>query len=392
MQPLSVNAYTLVSALGAGLDATHAALAENRSALAPNDFAPAPIACHVGRVRGLEDVRLPAAQRAYDCRNNRLALLALEQDGFVQAVARAVDRYGADRVGVFVGTSTSGILSTELAYRDRDPRSGALPAGLRYAEVHNFGALGEFVADVLGLRGPCIAISTACSSSAKVFASAQRSIAAGLCDAAVVGGVDSLCATTLYGFSSLQLVSRQPARPFDVARDGLSIGEAGGFALLTRETGDVALLGYGETSDAHHMSSPHPQGAGAQEAMRAALVRADIDPAAVDCIHAHGTATRSNDSTEDAAVAAVFGLATPISSTKGAMGHTLGAAGIAGAVIALLAIRHGLIPGTAGTTTVDPECRTRIRLGATSAPVRRVLTNSFGFGGNNCSLVFGVRD
>jgi 3-oxoacyl-[acyl-carrier-protein] synthase-1 len=392
VQPLSVNAYTLVSALGAGLDATHAALAENRSALAPNDFAPAPIACHVGRVRGLEDVRLPAPLGASDCRNNRLALLAMERDGFVQAVARAVSRYGAARVGVFVGTSTSGILSTELAYRHRDPHSGALPAGLRYAEVHNFGALGDFVAEVLGLRGPCMAISTACSSSAKVFASAQRSIAAGLCDAAVVGGVDTLCATTLYGFSSLQLVSQQPARPFDAARDGLSIGEAGGFALLTRDLDDVALLGYGETSDAHHMSSPHPEGAGAQEAMRTALARAHIEPAAIDYIHAHGTATRSNDSTEDAAVAAVFGPVTPVSSTKGAMGHTLGAAGIAGAVVALLAIRHGLIPGTANTAAVDPECRAQIRLRPASASVRRVLTNSFGFGGNNCSLVFGVRD
>ncbi len=392
MQPLSVDAYTLVSALGAGLDATHEALADNRSALAPNDFAPAPLECHVGRVRGLEELRLPAALSAYDCRNNALALLALEQDGFMRAVARAVQRYGAGRIGIFVGTSTSGILSTELAYRERDPHSGALPAGLRYAEVHNFGALGDFVAEVLGLRGPCIAISTACSSSAKVFASAQRAIAAGLCDAAVVGGVDSLCATTLYGFSSLQLVSRQPARPFGAARDGLSIGEAGGFALLMREPGRIGLLGYGETSDAHHMSSPHPEGAGAQEAMRAALVRADIDPAAIDYIHAHGTATRSNDSTEDAAVSAVFGGETPISSTKGAMGHTLGAAGIAGAVVALLAIRDGFVPGTANTEVVDPACHAQIRLAPAPAPVRRVLINSFGFGGNNCSLVFGVGD
>ena len=390
VQPLFVNAFTLVSALGAGTDTTRRALMENCMALTPNDFEPAPVECHVGRVPDVEAVTLPESLSDFQCRNHQLALLALEQDGFAQAVTRARKRYGAERVGVFLGTSTSGILTTELAYRARDTQTGALNDTVKYAETHNFGALTGFVRALFALRGPCITVSTACSSSAKVFASAQRSIAAGLCDAAIVGGVDSLCATTLYGFSSLQLVSKSPARPFDALRDGLSIGEAGGFALLERESSDLALLGYGETSDAYHMSSPHPEGAGARDAMRAALQRAGLDAGVIDYVHAHGTATRNNDSTEDKAIAAVFGNAVPVSSTKGAMGHTLGAAGIAGAVIALLAIRHGFAPGTANTTSIDPECISKLQMNAAPREVRYVLTNSFGFGGNNCSLVFGA--
>src|SRR5687768_9996178 len=170
-------------------------------------------------------MRFPPSLATYDCRNHRLALAALEEDDFATAVARARARYGAHRVGVLLGTSTSGILSTELAYRRRDSVTGALPTDLRYDHTHNFGALTEFVRLHLNLTGPSLAISTACSSSAKVVASAQRLIDAGICDAVVVGGVDSLCLTTLYGFTSLQLVSQQPCRPFDASRDGLSIGE-----------------------------------------------------------------------------------------------------------------------------------------------------------------------
>jgi len=393
VQPLHLNAYTLATSIGVGLADTRDALIAGRCGLAPNDFEPAPLDCYIGRVRGLEEMRLPEALRTYDCRNNRLALLALEQDGFASAVRQAAQKYGPGRVAVVLGTSTSGILSTELAYAARDPQTGALPGDLRYDHTHNVGALSEFVRLYLGLKGPSLAISTACSSSAKVFASAQRFIASGLCDAAVVGGVDSLCLTTMFGFNSLQLVSRRAARPFDADRDGLSIGEGAGFALIERDaTGAdaVALLGYGESSDAHHMSAPHPEGRGAQDAMRQALGRASLGPDAIDYVHAHGTATRNNDSTEDYAVAEVFGANKALTSTKGAIGHTLGAAGIAGAVIAALSIRDGFVPATLNIERVDESCRSSIPLAPLRASVRRVLSNSFGFGGNNCSLVLGA--
>lgn len=394
MQPLYINAYTAVTALGAGRNATRTALASMRSGLTRNDFAPAPVEAFVGRVAGVESVAVPAPLRDFDCRNNRLAWLGLQQDGFMDAVAGAVARHGADRIAVVAGTSTSGVLSTELGYRSRDPATGALPATLRYAETHNFSALTEFVRRALALAGPTLTVSTACSSSAKVFASASRWIAAGLCDAAIVAGVDSLCGTTLHGFDSLQLVSRAPCRPFDVARDGLSPGEGAGFALLEREaapgTSKVALLGYGESADAHHMSAPHPEGLGAQLAMAAALERSGLAAGQIDYVSAHGTATRNNDMVEAHAIARVVGPDTPVTSVKGFFGHTLGAAGIIGAVTSLLAIEHGFIPGTVNTTAVDPECEARIQLETARRPIRAVLANSLGFGGNNASLVLGV--
>lgn len=394
MPPLHLNALTFVSALGAGLAATRDGLSQDRSGLRRNDFEYAPLDCYIGRIDGLETVRLPAALQSYDCRNHRLALVALEQDGFAQAVARARARHGADRVAVLLGTSTSGILSTELAYQRRDPETGALPNDLRYDHTHNFGALAEFVRLYLQLAGPSLAISTACSSSAKVVASAQRLIDTGICDAAVVGGVDSLCRTTLYGFNALQLVSREPCKPFDATRDGLSIGEAAGFALLERDPDEasdgIAVRGYGESSDAHHMSAPHPEGRGAQAAMRQALSRAGLTADAIDFVHAHGTATRNNDGTESIAIHDVLGAATPVASTKGAFGHTLGAAGIAGVVVSCLALKHAFVPGTVNTSAVDPECAAHIQLCSEPRRLRNVVTNAFGFGGNNCSLVIGL--
>src|SRR5450432_610049 len=260
MQPLAVMSYTITSAAGLGKADTARALREARSGLVPNDLSWAPLDCWIGRVGAAESVALPLALRQFDCRNNRLALFALEQDGFLDAVADARARLGAGRIAVFLGTSTSGILSTEIAYQHRDPATGSLPAGFRYDTTHNLDATTEFVRRVLGLTGPAMTISTACSSSAKVFCFAERFIRLGLADAAVVGGVDSLCHTTLYGFSALQLVAPDICRPFDAARRGITIGEAAGFALLERGAGALQLTGYGETSDAHHMSTPHPDG------------------------------------------------------------------------------------------------------------------------------------
>ncbi|MCK9381491.1 MAG: beta-ketoacyl-[acyl-carrier-protein] synthase family protein [Sulfuritalea sp.] len=389
MTPLSIRAYTTSSAAGIGKAATALALHEARSGLAPNDLPWAPLPCWIGRVNAAEGLALPAALAAYDCRNNRLALLALEQDGFMSAVAAARQRHGPARIGVFLGTSTSGILSTEIAYQNRDPVSGRLPAAFRYDTTHNLDATTEFVRIVLGLAGPAMTLSTACSSSAKVFCLAERLIRLGLIDAAVVGGVDSLCGTTLYGFNSLQLVATDICRPFDVARRGLSIGEAAGFALLDKEEAPLRLLGYGETSDAHHMSTPHPEGDGARRAMLEALERARLDVGQIDYINLHGTATPANDRAEGRAVAGLFGTTTPCSSTKGTTGHTLGAAGITEAAIALLSMEHDFMPGSTTTREVDPETQCRIVLRGAARPLRHVISNNFGFGGSNCALVFG---
>jgi len=211
-----------------------------------------------------------------------------------------------------------------------------------------------------------------------------------MCDAAVVGGADSLCRMTLHGFASLELIAPGPCRPCDAERDGISVGEAAGFALLQRSGEGIALLGYGASSDGYHMSSPHPEGIGAIAAMRAALDRAGLRPCDIDYVNLHGTGTVANDAMEDTAIAAVFGTATPCSSTKGWSGHALGAAGILEVLIATLSIRHDFMPGCLNVTTLDPTFRAHTLLRNTPGRVRRVLSNSFGFGGINCSLIFGT--
>jgi 3-oxoacyl-[acyl-carrier-protein] synthase-1 len=393
VQPLVVSRYSIVNSLGAGSEAILRALREKRSGLAPCDFETAHIETYVGTVPGLDEVRVRADLAAFDCRNNRLAQLCLQQDGFDTAVKAAREKYGAGRIGVYLGTSTSGLHSTELAYRRRDPGTGALPAEFHYAETQNTYSIGDFVRRYFALSGPGFVVSSACSSSAKVFGNAARMIAAGICDAAVVGGADSLCLMTLYGFRSLGLTSSGPCRPFDAGRDGISVGEGAGFALLEKtdraEAGATRLLGVGESSDAHHMSTPHPEGLGAKLAMQQALDSAGLEPGDIDYINLHGTATRTNDASEDKAVIEVFGPDTPCSSTKGATGHLLGAAGITEAIISMLAIERGLAPGSANTRNVDPELKSRYLIENREGRIRRVLSNSFGFGGSNCSLVLG---
>jgi len=366
--PLWISHFTATSAIGRGAPRTLAALRERRGGLAPCAFDTVDLPTFIGEVPGVDAVRLPTELADFDCRNNRLAFLGLEQDGFTDAVAAAVRTYGAQRVGLFLGTSTSGILQTELAYRRRDPVDGALPADFVYATTHNTFSVADFARHCLGLAGPAVVVSSACSSSAKVFASARRMMAAGLIDAAVVGGVDSLCLTTLYGFNSLGLMERVPEHLDENA---------------------VLLLGMGESSDAHHMSSPHPDGLGARIAMQDALKMAQLDAADIDYINLHGTATTSNDVAETKAVAAVFGSSTPCSSTKGATGHTLGAAGALEAVICALVLQNDLLPGGLNTQQLDPLLPLNYLLENREQPVRRVLSNSFGFGGTNCSLIFG---
>jgi 3-oxoacyl-[acyl-carrier-protein] synthase-1 len=385
---LYFQATSAVTGLGRGVAALGHALHTGRSALAACRFETVDLDTMVAEVAGLADLPVRADLAAWECRNNRLAQLGLRTDGFETAVMAARDRFGPSRIGTFIGTSTAGILETEIAYRHRDA-GGALPDALDYRRSHNSFSVAEFVRGYLALTGPAAAVCTACSSGAKVFGQARRMIDAGLIDAAVVGGVDSLCLTTLYGFHSLEVLSRTACRPFDPARDGISIGEGAAFVLLTREAAAVALLGVGESSDAYHMSSPHPEGLGAQRAMQAALADAALPPSAIDYVNLHGTGTPANDAAEGRAVAAVFGPDVRCSSTKGATGHALGAAGAIEAVIAAIALHDGLIPGSAGTRQVEPEPLHAYQLVAERGTLRAVMSNSFGFGGSNCVLVLG---
>ena len=395
MNPLILSSYTATTCLGHGLEATLAGLREGRSGLRPCAFESVELPTWIGEVAAVDAQKLPKNLARYDCRNNRLVQLGLEADGFAEKVRAAIARHGKTRVGIFLGTSTAGILQTELAYRRRDPLTGALPDDFIYRTTHNSFSLVEFARDYFGLEGPALAISTACSSSAKVFAAAARQLACGNIDAALVGGVDSLCLTTLYGFASLQLTSSAPCKPYDAARNGISVGEGAAFALLERapaeaEKGAVLLLGTGESSDAYHMSSPHPDGLGAQMAMAAALRSANLQAADIDYLTLHGTATPANDAAEGKAVAALFGDRVPCSSTKGATGHTLGAAGAIEAIICALALSHNLLPGSPQTETPDPAIPLQYLLHSRPGQLRHALTNSFGFGGSNCSLLFGL--
>ncbi len=394
MPPVLVSHFTATSCIGRGLDQTLAALLQRQCGLQHCAFQGIDIDTWVGEVGAVDDEEIQPELRNFNCRNNRLAQLALRQDRFADAVETAARRWGRRRIGVFLGTSTAGILQTEWAFRHRDPISGHLPADFVYAATHSPYSLTEFIRRKLRLEGPAMSVSSACSSSAKVFASAKRMLDAGLIDAAVVGGVDSLCATTLYGFHSLGLLADSPCRPFSDDRKGISIGEAAAYLLLERmpdslDAGAVLLLGAGESSDAHHMSSPHPEGLGARMAMEQALSSAGLSHADVDYINLHGTATLNNDSAEAKAVAGVFGAATPCSSTKGATGHTLGAAGALEAVICAVAIQHDLMPAGPEAGQRDTMMNIQYLASNRQQRVSHVLSNSFGFGGSNCSLVFG---
>ena len=390
MTPFAITTYTATTAVGVGRRALLEALRAGRSGLTRCDFEGAALDCYIGPAPGL-DTPLREQWAEWDCRNNRLAELALQQDDFSDVALAARQRYGAERIGTFIGTSTSGVLQTELAYRERDPETQTLPDWYVFDTTQSAFSIADFVRLRLDLAGPCVSLSAACASSAKAFAAAARSILAGFCDAAIVGGVDSLCLTTLFGFNSLQLLSKDVCRPADADRSGLSIGEAAAFALLERTSrpGMLALRGWGESSDAHHMSQPRPDGAGAIQAMRAALAAARLDPHAIDYVNLHGTATPANDLAEDRAMGALFGARVPCSSTKGWTGHTLGAAGMVEAAISLLCIEHGLLPRSLNTRRKDPALNSNILMETREAPVRNVMSNSFGFGGVNCSLVLG---
>ncbi len=385
-----ICAHTLTCAAGTGLAALRTALWNRQSGLRKNDFPHCDLDTWIGRVAAVDDVEWTAANREWESRNNALAAVGLEQDDFLIAVNNAAREFGTDRVGVVIGTSTSSIGQTELAYRELHDEH--LPSRFHQPKVHNSHSPSAFVAKHTGLCGPAMTISTACSSSAKVFAAAVRWLSAGIVDAVLVGGVDSLCLSVLHGFHSLELISSSPCRPFDQRRDGINIGEAAGFALLVKadnaSSDCIRCAGYGESSDAYHMSHPHPDGLGAEQAMRGAIERAQLVPKDIGYINLHGTASRVNDAVESEAIARLFKLDTTASSTKGWTGHTLGAAGIVEAVIAIEALRANRVPGTLNLDEPDPALFFPVQQANREVSLQHVMSNSFGFGGNNCSLIF----
>ncbi len=386
---VTIAAYSLTSALGLGLAGMRAGLAGGESPLAGSAWPDCDVECFLGRV---DDVSLSDVPDDRRSRNNALIELALQQDGFSVTLADAVAHYGADRVGVVMGTSTSSIDRTEAGYHSLDA-DDRFAVEFRQPRTHNPHAPGDYLASRIGAEGPCITISAACASSAKVFATGKRWLEQGLVDAVVVAGADSLCLSIIYGFHSLQLVSPERCRPFSVDRTGISLGEAAGFVLLTRDAdaGKPRLLGAGESCDAYHMSSAHPEGLGARLCMERALQDARLGLADVGYINLHGTGTRANDETEGAVMAAMLAEACTarqplISATKGWTGHALGAAGMVEAILCLNAMDTSQVPGT--VNTYAPDAAFELLLESRKASIDVAMTNSFGFGGNNASVVF----
>jgi 3-oxoacyl-[acyl-carrier-protein] synthase-1 len=392
--PIGIPALGIVSPIGSGkASVARALISGTRQGLVERPDLANGRSTFVGAVLDeLPDV--PSSLTEFDCRNNRLMLLALDE--IADEIAEAVNHFGPDRIAVILGTSTAGIAEGERAYAEK-VRTGSWSASFGYRQQET-GNLAEFAARAIGITGPAYTIATACSSTGKVFASARRLIQAGICDAAVVGGADTLSRMTVNGFCALEAVSRKYCNPFSVNRDGVNIGEAAAAFLLTKDLSVVQLNGVGESSDAHHMSAPHPDGRGALEAMAAALADADLRSSDIAYINLHGTGTRLNDEMEAKAVSQLFGNLVPCSSTKGMTGHTLGAAGACEAAFLWLTLHpdygRGLLPPHVWDGVLDSTippinliaagARTDLGFGKTA-----MLSNSFAFGGNNVAVILG---
>ena len=332
---------------------------------------------------------LPITQRS---RNNQLALAALLQ--IRPELDAAIARYGADRIGIVIGTSTSGVAGTESALRQYALEQ-TLPADFHYAQ-QEMGSPAAMLAAELGISGPAYVHSSACSSSAKAMASAARLIKMGLCDVVLTGGVDSLCAFTIAGFSALESVSSQVCNPLSANRNGINIGEGAALFLMSRAPAAVALCGWGESSDGHHMSAPDPAGGGARLAMTQALQRAGLQPEDIDYINLHGTATLQNDAMESRVIADIFGSTVWTSSTKPLTGHALGAAAALEAGLCWLALQEdnpeGYLPPHLWdgiSDTALPALKLALPGSRLGRALRWTMSNSFAFGGSNASLLFG---
>jgi 3-oxoacyl-[acyl-carrier-protein] synthase I len=343
----------------------------------------------VGRARGAIP-EIPTNLADYACRNNQLLLSALFQ--IESAVENAMTRYGRNRIGVVLGTSTSGITEAEAAIASHH-RSGSIPAGYRYTQ-QEIGMPSVFLSSFLGLGGPAYTISTACTSSAKAFQSARNLLRHGFCDAVLVGGVDSLCRLTINGFTALESTTTDLTNPMSRNRKGINIGEGAALFLMTREESEIELLGVGESSDAHHMSAPHPEGLGAEMAMRAALADASLTADAINYLNLHATATPKNDEMESRAVARLFPSGVATSGTKPLTGHTLGAAGATELAFCWLAIQDGRLPPHVWDGEIDSDLPqlSLVRAGQkfSQNDSRVCMSNSFAFGGSNASLLIGT--
>lgn len=382
------SAAGMVNALGHSLEQISENLAQGKSGLKlSTDWLLNQNPTWVGEVCApLPEV--PAELVAHNSRNNRLLMAALEQ--LRPELDTAISQFGSDRIAVVMGTSTSGIHEGELAIAHQ-LANGKLPDSYYYQQ-QELGDPSQFLAALLSLNGPAYTISTACSSSVRAIISGYRLIKAGLADAALVGGADSLCRMAINGFNSLESISSQLCQPFAQGRNGINIGESAGLVLLTRNPARIALLGMGESSDAWHMSAPHPEGEGAEKAMRMALAQAEMTPEQIGYINLHGTATPLNDAAESKAVNRLFGHATPCSSTKHLTGHTLGAAGITEAILSWLILVGDLnLPIQNFSTSAKDSTLADINLVTSSQKItnKTIISNSFAFGGNNACVLLG---
>ena len=379
-----LNALGVICALGRGQDEVSRRLfAGDCSGMrAESGWVPERV-LPVGGVRG-ELAIIPPELGQQSSRNNQLLLeAALQIEGEIR---QAILTYGPSRVGIVLGTSTSGIdeASRGIAHYLRDKR---FPGDYDYQQ-QELSAPANFLADWLQLSGPAYVISTACTSSARALMSARRLLDLGVCDAVICGGVDSLCKLTLNGFSALEAVSNERCNPFSVNRNGINIGEAAVLFLMTREPAPIALLGSGASCDAHHISAPEPSGKGALQAMHKALASAKLQPGQIGYLNLHGTATQHNDAMESLAVASLFPQGVPCSSTKPMSGHTLGAAGALEAAFCWLSLAHGRLPPHVWDGQADPALPAlRWAQAGELLEKRCLMSNSFAFGGNNVSLI-----
>jgi 3-oxoacyl-[acyl-carrier-protein] synthase-1 len=387
---LYLNDIGVIGPLGAGKDEVRVnLLAGDGSGLTPFADLLSGRMTMVGRARG-ELPAIPSELAELDCRNNQLLARALDE--LRPAVAELRETVGPARIAVVLGTSTSGIAAGEEAAATR-AREGQMPSRYHYRQ-QEIGTAAEFAARYLELTGLRYTISTACSSSAKAFASAARLLAAGYCDAAIVGGVDSLCSLTLNGFDALESLSPERCNPFSANRRGINIGEGACLFLVSRRPSAIRLCGVGESSDGYHISAPDPSGRGAEAAIRAALADAGTLPSDIGYVNLHGTATPKNDEMESAVMARVFGLEMPCSSTKSLIGHTLGAAGAQELGFCWLLLGDGnsarRLPAHGWDGVRDPRLPP-INLVGTNVRFERdvFVSSSFAFGGSNAAIAIG---
>lgn len=383
LPPVALTGYSLCNALGGTLADVRQGLYDGRSGLADSPV-PVPFSTAAGAVTAaLPD--LPSELEPWSTRTAQIAMLLLGQ--MEPQLQKLRERYRPERIALVLGTSTGGADVTEKSYK-KFVEQGSLPKGYDFWKQHTYGAVLHVVSELSGARGPAWMVSTACTSSAKPFATAQRLIAADMADAVIVGGIDTLCSMTLLGFFCLDALSDKPCRPFGHKRTGISIGEGGGLVILERDGDAMALLeGVGESSDAYHISAPHPEGDGAKAAMQRALNMAGCKPSDIDHVNAHGTGTPLNDSAEAKAISSLLGDEVPVVSTKGYMGHTLGGAGATEAGLAVLALNEGWLPPSLGAEPRDATITLNIPTTRTTGNFNRVLSNSFAFGGNNVSVL-----